>query len=97
MEDSKIFQRFDVDYGIYFTSEAGFLIFPYVKHEWKYEEQNHVSGVKKNNSLFNDKTIEFSVCYNFVGCEHVFFLYFNSVKITAYEDTICIPKKKHLT
>ena len=59
--------------GIYFTSKAGFLIFSNVKHEWKYEEQNHVSGVKKINFLFNDKTIEFSVCYNFVGCEQFFF------------------------
>lgn len=72
MEDSKIFQQFDVAYGIYFMSEAGFLIFSYVKNEWKYEKKSCLRSEKK--SLFNDKTIEFCYfnSYNFVGCEHVF-------------------------
>ena len=59
------FRTLDVEYGIYFMSETGFLFFVFTnaKHEWKYQK---IGLTREVNSIFNVKSSEFSVYYMFV-------------------------------
>ena len=62
-------QWFDVECGISFTSETGFMIFSRVQS--KSENTKKSCLTYEMNSIFNVKSIEFSVNYIFFGFEHV--------------------------
>ena len=62
-----------VEYGKYFMSDTGFLIFSRLQSTSEdMKKNNPVSRVKKY-YIFNVKSIEFSVYYNFFGSETCFF------------------------
>ena len=65
-------QWFDVECGIYFTSETGFFIFSRVQSTSEImEKKNCLSS--EINSIFSVKSIEFSVYYIFFGLLTCFF------------------------